>query len=369
MLNKLKYILDVGSSKLSLIATSRFGGKSRILCKDDLLYDGYIDGEFLSPEKLTDNLSQLIDGMHGKTHKTVTSVLIGVPSEFCICVCKRISRKFVDLHKITSADIATLIEHNASFGDSEDYVIVNYSPMQYILDDDVKTMNPVGKKTTSLVMDVSFVLAKKSFTTLMVSKFAELGVFDVDFLSTALGQAILCSKQAETNKPIAVVDVGHISTSICVYKGEGLALLSSFSMGGGHISSDIMQVLGMNFNNAELIKRKIILTIEPERNDYYEICKDGNLVKAPINIANQVVKSRIEIISGIIGEVLSIDDVFKDVPLYITGDGIANFKGYKSILKQATGLEIIEFKNQFDSSKNKFQTSATGLVALAEVVQ
>ncbi len=369
MLNGGKYILDIGSSKLSLIATTRVAGETRILCKEDLLYDGYMDGEFLSEDKLTANLSVLLESMSRKMRKSISSVLVGVPSEFCICVCKRISRKFVNLHKITEYDISALIANNSKFGDSEEYEIINCSPMQYMLDDNVKTMSPVGKRTSSLVMDVSFILAKKSLTQLIAGKFAELGVTHVDFLSATLGQAMLCSTLADTRKPIAVVDVGHISTSVCVYKGEGLALLSSFSLGGGHISSDIMQVLGMNFKDAELIKRKIILTIEPDRNDYYEICHKGNLIKAPIKIANQVVKSRIEIIARTIAEVLSIDEVFKDIDLYITGDGIANFKGFKNIVKQQTGLNVIEFKNQFDSSNNKFQTSATGLVALAEVVQ
>ena len=155
---------------------------------------------------------------------------------------------------------------------------------------------------------------------------------------------------------------------MCVYKGEGLALLSSFSMGGGHISSDIMQVLNMSFKDAELIKRKVILTIESERNENYEVCSKGNLIKAPINITNQIVKSRIEMIAKIIGDILSIDPIFEDINVYLTGDGISNFKGVKNILKEITGLNIYEYKNPFDNSKDKFQTSKTGLASLAEII-
>jgi len=156
--------------------------------------------------------------------------------------------------------------------------------------------------------------------------------------------------------------------SACVYKGEGLALLSSFSMGGGHISSDIMQVLGLSFKEAELIKRKAILTVESSKNEYYEICTRGSLIKAPINITNQVVKSRIEMIAKVISDILSIDDVFSGIDIYLTGDGIANFKGVKNILKDITGLNVYEYKNPFDNSKDKFQTSKTGLVSLCEIM-
>ena len=368
MLNNLKYVLDIGSSTLRLLAVAKYAGKSRIIAEEDALYDGYMDGEFLSIDELSQIFSQLIDRMQLKMRKNIRSIVVGVPSEFCICVCKRISRKFVDLHKISNSDLLDLYENNADFGDSEEYSVINYSPMQFTLDDNLKTMSPVGKRSTSLVVDASFILAKQSFLKLIDEKFKNIGILNVDFISAALGQAMNCAKDNDITKPVAIVDVGHISTSVCVYKGEGLALLSSFSMGGGHISSDIMQVLGMNFKDAELVKRKVILTIESEKNENYEVVSKGNLVKAPINITNQIVKSRIEMIAKIIGDVLSIDKVFKDIDVYLTGDGISNFKGVKNILKDITGLNVYEYKNPFDNSKDKYQTSKTGLASLAEIV-
>ena len=368
MSNKLKYILDVGSSSLRLLAVTKLAGRQRIVAEDSVLYDGYIDGEFLSPEKFEQDLSTLIQKMSQKTHKQINSILVGVPSEFCVCVCKRISRKFVKLHKITENDLQNLYNSNAEFGGSEEFVTINYSPMQFVLDDNFKTLSPVGRKTTSLVVDASYILAKKDFITFVVEKFANLAIKSVEFASTALGQAMTCEPVKSNSKPFIVVDVGHISTSVCVYKGEGLALLSSFSMGGGHVSSDIMQVLGLNFKAAELIKRKVILTIESKRNEYYEVCSNGNLVKAPINITNQVVKSRIEMLANIINDILSIDDVFRDLDIYLTGDGISNFKGVKNIIKDVTGLNVYDYKIPFNNSKDKYQTSKIGLVSLAEIM-
>ena len=368
MLNKVKYILDIGSSSLRLLAVTKFAGKQRIVAEESVLYDGFMDGEFLSVDALENDLSTLIQNMSQKMRKPINSILVGVPSEFCICVCKRISRKFVTLHKITEHDLQNLYQANADFGDSEEYAVINYSSMQFVLDDNYKTLSPVGNKTSSLILDASYILAKKSFINLITEKFSILGIQNVDFASTALGQAMNCEPIKDNKKPIAVVDVGHISTSVCVYKGEGLALLSSFSMGGGHISSDIMQVLGLNFKSAELIKRKVILTIESKKNEYYEICSKGNLIKAPINITNQVVKSRIEMIAKVIRDILAIDEVFNDIDLYLTGDGIANFKGVKNIVKDITGLNVYEYKIPFNNSKDKFQTSKTGLVSLAEIM-
>lgn len=369
MLNGLKFILDIGSSRLSLLAVSNLGKVPHIVAKETVLYDGFMDGEFLSPNEVIENLSTIIENTRQKFRKPVKSIVVGVPSEFCVCVCKRISRQFMSPHKITNQEVVELYSNNASFGDSEEYAVINYSPMQFVLDDNVKTLSPVGKQTTTLVLDASFVLAKRQFIDFMLTQLNQLGVEQVDFVSTALGQALLCSEVNETKTPIAVVDVGHISTSVAVLKGEGLAVLSSFSMGGGHISSDIMQVLGLSYKDAELIKRKAILTIESEKNDYYEVCFKGSLIKAPIYLTNQVVKSRIESIAKIIKDILDIDDVFNGLTIYLTGDGIANFKGAKNVLKDITEHEVKEFKIPFDNSCDKFQTSALGLARLESILK
>ena len=368
MLNKLKYILDIGSSTLRLIAVTKFAGKQRIVAEDSVLYDGFMDGEFLSPDELENDLAELIESMVKKIKKPISSIIVGVPSEFCICVCKRISRKYVGLHKVTDNDLRDLYLANATFGNSEEYALISFSAMQCVLDDDFKTLSPVGKKTTSLVLDASYILAKKSFINFIKEKFSKLKINNIEFLSTPLGQAMNCEPIKDDKKPIAIVDVGHISTSVAVYKGEGLALLTSFAMGGGHVSSDLMQVLGLNFKSAELIKRKVILTIENKKNEHYEVCHKGNLIKAPINITNQVVKSRIEMIAKVIGDILSIDDVFRGIDIYLTGDGIANFKGVKNIIKDITGLNVYEYKIPFNNSLDKFQTSKIGLASLADAM-
>jgi len=365
VLNKVKYVVDIGSSKLKLLAISS-NKCSRIFAEETILYDGFMDGEFLSPEKLEDDFTKLINQMQLKTRKQVSAVTVGITNDFCVCVCKRIARKYADLHKITENDILELYRNNQSFGDSDEYTLINYSPLQYVLDNGITTLNPVGQKTMSLTLDASFILAKTEFINLIIEKFANIGIDKVDFISTSLGQALNCPIQRKQNQ-IAIIDVGHITTNVSVLKGEGLALMSSFSMGGGHISSDIMQLLSLNFKNAELIKRKVLITVESNKNDFYQVCNKGNLIKSPINITNQIVKSRIEMICKVIKNILSVNEVFEGIDIYLTGDGIANFRGAKNIMEEILNSRVYLYKNEFDNTNEKFQTSKIGLLKLIDI--
>ena len=73
-------------------------------------------------------------------------------------------------------------------------------------------------------------------------------------------------------------------------------------------------------------------------------------------------------LAKIVGEILSVDQVFNDVDIYLTGDGLSYFKGAKKIIKDITGHEVFEYKNPFDNKQDKYQTSKTSLACLANIV-
>ena len=73
-------------------------------------------------------------------------------------------------------------------------------------------------------------------------------------------------------------------------------------------------------------------------------------------------------IAKVIKDVLTIDEVFSGIDIYLTGDGISNFKGVKNIMKDITGLNVYEYKIPFNNSKDKFQTSKTGLASLVDAM-
>lgn len=363
---KKTFVLDIGSGKLSLLTCIKPKNKLTILTRDEIEYDGFMDGSFLNEGTLPFSLQKIVNANVKKFKKNIDKVYVGVPSEFCVCVCKRVTKKYEKTKRINSADIKNLFDGVDDFENSKEYNVLNFSAMQFVLDDGYKTISPIGKKTQTIIMDCSYVLAKKSFCRLLKSALQFCGVSDAEFLSAALGQGLMCIDKNDSLTPIAVVDVGHITTSVAIVKGEGLALLSSFSLGGGHISSDLMQLMQIPFADADAIKRKVLLTIEAEKDEKYSTCVGGKLVNAVIPITNGIVKSRIENIAGIIKNILDIDDMFENVKIYLTGNGLVHIRGAKQILSATTAREVIDYFNKFDYTKNRFNTSGTGLLTLLD---
>ncbi|MBQ7880307.1 MAG: rod shape-determining protein [Clostridia bacterium] len=361
-MKNLTYVLDIGSSKISLLACCVKKGNSAIVTSINKAYDGFMDGEFFSNDEVSTVIIELLAQMKERVGDNIKNIHIGVPSEFCACVCKRVTRNFVPAKRIEDRDVASLFDGIGGFKQKDDYLVISYSPLQYELDKNVVSQLS-NKRVSQFVMDCSYILVKKQFVELMQTIFDNCGIKEVDFISIALAQAQFAMAQVDNNlKPIVIVDIGHITTSVAIAKGEGLLMLSSFSLGGGHITADLMQVNNLGYNEADSIKHKVSLTVQSKKDEKYIVYSSGKPIKALINITNDIVKARIENIANVVNKVLAVNDDFKDLPIYITGDGVCNFRGIVNLFEAVCERKVYILKSPLHNDEDKYQTSKIGLV-------
>ncbi len=364
-MKNLTYILDVGSSKISLLACYVNKNKTLVMTDIESQYDGFMDGEFFSDGQVKEVVYNLVMQMRQRLNKTITSIHIGVPGEFVACVCKRVTRNFAPSKKIDECELEDMFDGVDDFGRDE-YVTASFSPLKFELDG-ISTTQFTKQRISQFVMDCSYILVKKQFVTLMQEICNGLGINEVDFVSTALAQSQFVRREinADPLQPIIIVDVGHITTSVIAGMGEGLMMLSSFSLGGGHITADLMQVNSLGYHEADIIKRKVCLTIQSKKDEKYIVYNNGQPIKALINITNDIVNARIENIAIIVSKVLDANEAFKDVPIYLTGDGVCNFRGVINVFEAITKRKVGIIKSPLNNGTDKYQTSK---ISLAQII-
>ena len=74
----LAFILDIGSSKISLLACQVKKGKSSIITCIDKSYDGFMDGEFFSVEQVSETVGSLISAMSSQLNMEVSNIHVGL---------------------------------------------------------------------------------------------------------------------------------------------------------------------------------------------------------------------------------------------------------------------------------------------------
>ena len=322
-------VLDVGSSNITAVVGERGINKTFLIKGEGCFeYDGFTNGEFLDVDTFKSAVLSAVQLLKKTLRSSLDTVYVGVPGDFTRVLVKDSQISFPKKKRITEEDVDTLFDAAFILQNSK-YTLINRSAIVYELDDCRRLANPVGEASEILKGKLSFVLCNNYFLDIVRTALKVGGVENVEFVSSALAQAMYLVS-AETRDRIAeIVDVGYISTTFTLIQGDGIIYQKSFDYGGGFITASLTERLDMQFSDAEEIKKKVNLSrasaygldiIDDENGRYYNVEEVKETIKDSLDILCENISSAIEDSGYVIPEY---------VPLMITGGGIALIRGAK----------------------------------------
>lgn len=333
-------VLDVTSRLISAIvgakrAQSVFGIKSVV----EKQHQGYQDGEWFD-KRDTASIAKgvLLDAMKSAASRT-KRLFIGVPAEFVTVVTKEVYIHLDRQRRIIDDDIAYLLKKGDDFETSK-YVTINTSAIYYAVDNQDKLYNDVrDMEATKVEACVSYMLAEKAFVDMFDEIASSLGFTDVRYIASCWAECMELLEKEQRDNVYMLIDIGYLSSSVCLAKGEGILDMKSFSMGGAHICADMFEALEVPFEMAEEAKRLVDLNL-----NYSEeavLVGDGENTVYALD-ACEVAKNRLDVFVDILS------DIFKEIeedapsymPVYLTGEGIASMRGAKKYLSEQLGKNI-----------------------------
>jgi len=330
-------VLDFGSGRITVVIGER-GANNTINIKGigESEYAGFMDGQFLEPEQLAMAVGHAVAKAETNSNSRIKHMYVGVPGEFSATICKNLSISLGRRRKVTDEDINLL--HNQGeedFAGSPDHKLINIQPIYYTLDSDQKIIRPEGVVASKLGGLISYVLAEKRFISEINAVMQKLDIETSDYISAPLAQVLFLFEGSMRDQYVLLVDVGHITTSISLARGDGVLAQYNFSMGGGHITGDLASALGISFAKAESLKRKVELTLTATDADVYEIQPaKGQVEWFPAKLVNEVVSDRIALIAKMIEKCVNkCEYEFPEyIPYHLTGGGLCYLKGGRDIL-------------------------------------
>lgn len=359
-------VLDFGSSKISvMIGESGVNNTFSIKGTGEVEYSGFMNGEFVEPEKLHEAIASCIVKAETNSGLKIEKLHIGVPAEFSYVVNKSTSVAFNKRTKITNDEVLQLFDLASKDCYSDRATIISRSPINFLLDDNRKVMDPKGSVSTRLGGTVCFVLADNKFIELIDSIIRSLGIREVEYVSSALAESLYLIDPEKRDSGAILIDVGYLTTSVCYVKGDGLVDLNKFSLGGGHITADLCQILQISFKEAENLKRKVVLSLAASDGDYYELSRDGNISTVNAKLTNEIVTSRLDMIVQIINRCLIKMRGTNFVPVYLTGGGICFLKGGKDYLSKNIGENVEVLTSNVPQLNRPNYSSILGLLDIA----
>ncbi|MBR4003808.1 MAG: hypothetical protein IKI95_07170 [Clostridia bacterium] len=336
-------ILDFGSEKITVLVGSRDVNKSiNIKGIGEENYEGFMDGEFIEPKNLERAVGEAIKKAERNSNTQITELCVGVPTEFCYCLCKNVSQNFIKPKKITKKDIENIYNSFKEFKEIKTHQVINKDCVYFVLGENNKVSNPIGQVDSKITACLSYILVENSFFNIVNKALMRNNITKVRYVSSTYAQSLYLFDEEQRDRYVLLVDCGYITTSVSLTRGRGLLNLSSFSLGGGYISADLSKLLKIPFASAENLNKKIILSIEPNENDVYDLFVNGSVIPVSMRLANAIVESRIGTIAQGIQKCFSSWQYnFPDfIPIYLTGGGLSFMKGAKDLLARLLNKNV-----------------------------
>ena len=356
MLKEYFTFLNFQATSIELIVASKIVNDNiKIIASATSDYAGYIDGKFLDEDGLENSIITAKEKLESNLGKKIKSIYVGVPAEFCNYALKNLKASYPNKIVIKKKNIQDLFESIDDNEVAEDYTVISKSPIYYVLDS-VQTMDPEFAYSKNLGVKASLILAKKSFITTISDILDRAGVKSFEYVPVMLAIGITLLPESVRQIGAIIINFDYVSTSIFSIMGDGIVDLKTFAVGDGHITADLCEVMKLNYFNIQKLKKQIILTLQSNPMDNYEIKDDSNnIVKVNASLANEVVKARLDSIAETLDKLL-INFQYKqeDGPIYITGTGITYLKGVENYMTNVLHREceiLSPMQVEFNSPK------------------
>ena len=336
-------VLDVGSEKLTVFIGERtVNGTFNVKSTGEAPYEGFKGGQWLDPDGLFDAVEKACAGATRSLGGRFRKLYVGVPGEFTTVVTKEVGFALEKTRKIRDCDLDELFKTGDTFGDNSRFITINCSAIYYVLDGNRRLIEPRGLVSSKLRALVSYVLAERSFTQCFDDILKRLGFSEVEYISACWAESMLLFEAEQRDKSALLLDVGFISSSLMLVRGDGLLHLSSFSCGGGNIAADLNMCLDIPYTQAKMIRQKLNLSILPTEDDKYSLLTRGGEVSYSMLEVNEVARGRIEYIAQAVQKCIEKCEYECPayLPLYVTGGGLANIRGTREILSSVLGRPV-----------------------------
>lgn len=333
-------VLEVGSQKITCVIGSR-GVNNTFAIKSyfEQEYEGFSDGDFFDINSLSFAVKKTVSEAVKNSRGVMNKLYVSVPSEFCTVRTRDCSISFTRKRRVKESDVAEL--HNKlSLSKNSDYAIIDVAAVYYSLSDGRQTENPIGQISERLGGLLTYVLCDKYYCSLLTATCKSVKPFAIEFVSEALAESSLLLTEKKLNR--ILVDVGYLTTSFAVLKGNGIVYLKAFSYGGGYLRAALMEEFKITFEQAEQLKRKINLGYDKtDASGVYKLFSGDEAVSVPLQRANAVVRASLDNLAEQIEERLrECADLPENDVIALTGGGISFMRGAKEYLSTRLGYGL-----------------------------
>ena len=319
-------VMDVRSSEIAIFV-GEMGVNRTFVFKASKTepYGGYQDGEFFNMEEFSRAAKRALAAVEQICGKKIKTLYIGVPGEFTQVVPKEQVLSFPKRVKIGAKELRALYESGAT--ELDGYRLIRVTSMIYITSDNRRVANPIGVSSTGLSGILSYFYCTEYFIEAMERAFGD-EKLTLRYLPTDFAMAAHLLTPEQRDEYAIFLDVGYLSSTICIVLGNGVLAQRSFWVGQGQIAVRLMEKFRLPYEAAVSLLTRSNLYLKQDAKDR-EVAFKGRYFEIPTEALIEEIKAGLDELCEQVSLFLE-DSAGKELslkPIYVSGEGLDGIRG------------------------------------------
>tara|TARA_Y100000590_G_scaffold453747_1_gene599362 strand:+ start:7406 stop:8584 length:1179 start_codon:yes stop_codon:yes gene_type:complete len=211
-------------------------------------------------------------------------------------------------------------------------------------------------KVKSIILEIKFICLPKEQFNKISNIFKKNNLQILNFFCSSYVKSLSYINSLNEYKIVSFLDIGYKRSTLLLFKNKKLISLNTIPIGGNHITNDISEVLKLNINDSEKIK-KAFNKSESEFSYDQNINENNSFIKEilgrgiSVDILKKVILARVEEIFELIFRDLSISNKYIETSnsiLILTGNGSKLFDKNSFHLDERFSFKEISFYEEND---------------------
>lgn len=252
---KITVALELGSSMARAMAgVKREDGSVEIIATAEMPSSSFIRrGIVYNIDKTSECIRVLVDSLQDQIGRKITKIYAGISGQSLHGVAVSTQRTFTEPTKIDES-IQLNIDEEAYTKGIPEYRIIEYIPQEYHIGTS-NEVDPKGIVAKDIEGNYLNIVIKEDRCKNLEDSIAQANINTADILITPKVLAKHVLTDEEKKRGCALVDLGDQTTTIVVCKRGIIRQIVVIPLGAANITKDIAYIAGIEFSEAEEIKR------------------------------------------------------------------------------------------------------------------
>ena len=357
--------LDVSSKCIpAMVGVEKSNKFLSVKCEERQTYFGYSEGEWIDIENVKNVSETVLKRVLGSFKGKRKILHVSVPAEFLAVVTKKVDVEYERSKRITDYDVDYLYQKGDDFNESG-FRTVSATAIAYSLDGGSWSFeDPRNCFAQKLAVNASYILCEKKYFSVFNEIASRLGFKTVQYHPTPLCEILSVFEKEERFNQQLLVDVGYLSTSVVVFKGDGVQALKSFSYGWAHIAANLYEMLEIPFEDAEEMLKQIDLNLYYEDGEIYTTASGYDI---PIAEAVEIARASLNVLVSTVKQAAEECDFMGSsaLPVYLTGDAFEQFRGAPKYIERGLMQTVAVVSPKYPSYNKPQFSSCMSLIEVA----